>query len=84
MTIANEWMYSVPTSSPFYVPRPQAETQPVPYVNPVQPYQGNNGNQMRGLEPLAMLQQYRQAGSPPLEQQAALQAAQGTSTSGGK
>lgn len=79
----NQWQQSLPESSPLFRPPASWSYVGVPYINPVQPYQGN-GNQISGFEPLAMLQQYRQAGSPPLEQQAALQAAQGTSTTGGK
>lgn len=76
-----DWRHNVPVNSPFYLPPDGGPNQwsyvPVPYINPVQPYQGNGG-QISGFEPLAMLQQYRQAGSPPLGQQAALQQTQGS------
>lgn len=49
----------------------------VPYINPVQPYQGNS-RQISGLEPLAMLQRYRQ-GDSALEQSAQLQQIMGES-----
>lgn len=81
----NEWRQSMPESSPYFVPPPSWSYVPTPYVNPVQPYQGRNqtvrpyqGKQMSGFEPLAMLQQYRQPGSPALEQQASLQQVRGS------
>lgn len=49
----------------------------VPYINHVQPYQGNS-RQISGLEPLAMLQRYRQ-GDSALEQSAQLQQIMGES-----